>query len=200
MINLQKKLKFAIKGKNLLNIKREQLLFYIDQYWNEYITLKKQFYELWITSYKKLNLTYKGMGKRYITLISALSRIQYDFRINIKVIKNLGLITSKIDYEFDEHEKFPSYSFENTSYHLDDLVNVLKSVIKNIMRLAEIEDLMIKFGLDLKKLNRRINALERKIIPGIQVDIKKIKDVLEENERESFSRLKKIKELINSST
>ncbi|MBY9021959.1 MAG: V-type ATP synthase subunit D, partial [Candidatus Lokiarchaeota archaeon] len=62
------------------------------------------------------------------------------------------------------------------------------------------EDLMIKFGLDLKKLNRRINALERKIIPGIEVDIKKIKDVLEENERESFSRLKKIKELINNST
>ena len=66
------------------------------------------------------------------------------------------------------------------------------------MRLAEIEDLMMKFGIDLKKLNRRINALESKIIPGIETDIKKIKDVLEENERESFSRLKRIKELISS--
>ena len=181
-----------------MNIKREQLLYYIDHYWNEYIELKKQFYELWINAFRKLNLTYKGMGKRYFKLISTLSRIQYDFRINIRVIKNLGLVTPKLEYIFDEHEKYPSYAFENTTHHLDDLIVILKSVIKNIMRLAEIEDLMIKFGIDLKKLNRRINALESKIIPGIELDIKKIKDVLEENERESFSRLKRIKELISS--
>jgi len=138
------------------------------------------------------------MGKRYFNLISTLSRIQYDFRINIRVIKNLGLITPKIDFIFDEHEKFPAYAFENTTHYLDDLILTLKAVIKNIMRLAEIEDLMMKFGIDLKKLNRRINALESKIIPGIEADIKKIKDVLEENERESFSRLKRIKELISS--
>lgn len=191
-------MKFAIKGKDLLNIKREQLLFYIDNYWNEYISLKTKFYELWNNSFRILNLTYKGMGKRYLNLISTLSRIQYDFKINIRVIKNLGLITPKIDYIFDEHEKYPSYAFENTTHHLDDLIITLKAVIKNIMRLAEIEDLMMKFGIDLKKLNRRINALESKIIPGIEADIKKIKDILEENERESFSRLKRIKELISS--
>ncbi|MDX1798963.1 MAG: hypothetical protein R3255_09975, partial [Candidatus Lokiarchaeia archaeon] len=83
-------MKFAIKGKDLLNIKREQLLFYIDNYWNEYISLKTKFYELWNNSFRILNLTYKGMGKRYLNLISTLSRIQYDFKINIRVIKNLG--------------------------------------------------------------------------------------------------------------
>ncbi len=194
---MDKRLKFARKGKDLLKIKREQLLYNIDFYWKEYLTLKNKFYELWFKAFRNMDLTYKGMGKNYLFLICNLSKLQYSFNIKISHIKNIGLIIPKIEFEFNQDKKLPPYAFENTTYHLDDLIETLKLIMENIMKLAEIEDLMIKFGHDLKKLNRRINALENKIVPEFEYDIKRIKNILEENERESFSRLKKIKELIN---
>ena len=47
-----------------------------------------------------------------------------------------------------------------------------------------------------RKINRRIKGSKNIIIPEFQLDIKKIKDILEENERENYVRLKNTKDLI----
>ena len=47
-----------------------------------------------------------------------------------------------------------------------------------------------------KKINRRIRGLKNVIIPELQLEIKKIKEILEENERENYVRLKNTKDLI----
>jgi V/A-type H+-transporting ATPase subunit D len=45
----------------------------------------------------------------------------------------------------------------------------------------------------IKKTQKRANALDHIIIPGLQEEIKAITDSLEEKDREEFSRLKVIK-------
>ena len=66
------------------------------------------------------------------------------------------------------------------------------------MRTAEIEDIMLKFAFNFKKIDRRINALKNIIIPNLQSDIKTIKDILEEIEREEYVRLKITKDKIHA--
>lgn len=67
---------------------------------------------------------------------------------------------------------------------------------ERIVNLAEIEDTMLKHALSFKKITRRINGLNNIIIPELNLEIKKIKDILEEIQRENFVRLKNTKDLI----
>ena len=136
------------------------------------------------------------MGKNGVILISKLSRIQYKPSINIQYVKKAGNLIPKVNYELLQEEKLPPYTFEDTSHFLDDLILILKDLFEAIIEFAEIEDLILKYALNFKKVNRRINGLKNLIIPRLKVKIKQIKEILEEIERENYVRLKKIKDLI----
>jgi len=65
-----------------------------------------------------------------------------------------------------------------------------------MIELSEIEDIMLKHSLSYKKITRRIHGLENIIIPALNSEIKRIKNILEELQRENFVRLKNTKDLI----
>lgn len=196
LLNLQKKLSFAIKGENFLEYKREQIIFLIRKYWKNYLDQRKRFFDDYKRVMIKLNQTYKEMGKTRFTLISGVSKIQYKPSMNVKYIKEYGNIIPKIEYELIRKEKLPAYSFENTSHFLDELIKILEKFFENLILLAEKEGLMLSYSFNFQKINRRINSLKNIIIPKNQLEIKKIKEILEENDRENFVRLKKTKDLI----
>jgi len=185
-----------VRGENFLEFKREQLIFQIKRIWNEYEALRKRFLKLYMKALIKLNQNYKERGKRGILLISKLSKIQYKASVNVQYKKSVGIIIPKINYEFIQKEKLPAYTFNNTSHYLDDLIIILKKLFEVIILFSEIEDLILKLSLKFKKINRRINGLKNLIIPRLEINIKQIKDILEEIQRESFVRLKKTKDLI----
>lgn len=195
-MSLQKRLNFAVKGETFLEFRREQLIFQINELWNNYNTLRKKFINLFSRSLKFLNQSYEEMGKNEINLISKLSRIQYKPRINITNVKKLSILISQVEYEIFEEEKLPAYTFENTSHYLEDLIISLKEFLECLSKFSEIEDLMLNVSINFKRINRRINGLKNVIIPKLKLDIKKIKEILEEVERENYVRLKKTKDLI----
>lgn len=62
-----------------------------------------------------------------------------------------------------------------------------------LVRIATIEVRLRRMGLEIKKTTRRVNALEQVILPGMQSQIRFIRSVIEQREREDIFRLKKIK-------
>ncbi|MHA1488528.1 MAG: V-type ATP synthase subunit D [Promethearchaeota archaeon] len=197
LIKLQKKLDFAVKGESFLEYTIEQLMIQIKIFWIDYQLQRKNFLNLFRKLLIELNQTYKEMGKNNVIKISKLSRIQYKTLIHLKYMKDKGSIYPNIDLKFKKDQKFPAYSFSYTSPHLDYLIIILKLFFKNLISYIEIEDRCLKSSLNYKKINRRKNGYKHLIIPQLQKDIKKIKELLEENERESYIRLKKTKNLIN---
>lgn len=196
MINLQKRLLFAVKGQNFLEFRREQLILQIKKLWKDYNTHRKELLKLFKESLNFLTQTYEEMGKNGVNLISKLSTIQYKPRINIQTVKKMGIVVSQVDYELFQEEKLPAYTFENTSHYLDDLLIKLKEFFNKIKEFSEIEDLILKVAINFKKINRRINGLKNVIIPKLESTIKQVKEILEEIERENYVRLKKTKDLI----
>ncbi len=195
-MRLQKRLTFAVKGENFLKFKLEQIIFEIKKNWDNYLKQREIFLKLYKDTMIKLNQTYKEMGKREFNLISKLSKIQYNPTITVNYIKKIGSLVPIIDYELIREELLPAYSFENTSHYLDDLIILLIKFFQSLIVVAQSEDLLLKLSLTYKKINRRINGLKNVIIPELQIDIKKIKAVLEEIERENYVRLKNTKNLI----
>jgi len=197
-MGLQRKLIFAERGKDFLEFRREQIIKLINEYWKKYQIQQKDFFSLFRKLMLILNQTYKEMGKKNFNIINSISKIRFEPQLILKYTKKAGIIIPNIKYELLQEGHLPAYSFEISSHYLDDLIVLLKKFFEQIMRTAEIEDIMLKFAFNFKKIDRRINALKNIIIPNLQSDIKTIKDILEEIEREENVRLKIIKDKIRA--
>lgn len=191
-----KQLEFVKKGENFLEYKQEQLMEQINHTWLDYKNSQNNFYDLYRKSLLILNNAYKEMGKRRIKLISKISEIQFKPFINIKYKKEIGILFHYINYELKQEKKLPSYSFDNTSPKLDDLILILKDFFDKLILFAEKEDIILKLAFNFKKISRRINGLRNVVKPELESNIKTIKNTLEELDRENFVRLKKTKNLV----
>ena len=84
LIDLQRKVDFAIRGERFLEYKREQIIFQIKKVWEEYKTNQNKLNNSYKKSFVKLNQAYKEMGKRDFILFSQMSKIQFSPKIDIK--------------------------------------------------------------------------------------------------------------------
>ena len=95
----------------------------------------------------------------------------------------------------DPSEIFP-YGFAQTSGELDDALEKLAQVFKDMLELAEVEKTMQLLAEEIEKTRRRVNALEYVMIPELEGNIKYISMKLEENENATKVRLLKVKEMV----
>lgn len=62
-----------------------------------------------------------------------------------------------------------------------------------LSQLAEVENAVYRLAVQVRRTNRRVNALEKVVIPATMASIAEISSVLEESEREDFVRMKTAK-------
>ena len=92
-----------------------------------------------------------------------------------------------------EEPKGPPYGLSLTSGELDDAYFKFREVRDLIRDLAETENSIYRLDYAIKKAQKRANALKNIVIPGLDAEIFRITDALEEKEREEFVRLKVVK-------
>ena len=92
-----------------------------------------------------------------------------------------------------EEPKGPPYGLCLTSGELDDAYFKFREVRDLIRDLAETENSIYRLAYAIKKAQKRANALKNIVIPGLDAEIFRITDALEEKEREEFVRLKVVK-------
>jgi V/A-type H+-transporting ATPase subunit D len=88
------------------------------------------------------------------------------------------------------------YGFTTTSCELDLSLMALDKVIKEIIKLAELNKALELLAIEIEKTRRRVNALEYVLIPALEETVKYIQMKLSEMERGNLSRLMRIKEIV----
>lgn len=88
------------------------------------------------------------------------------------------------------------YAFGSTSAELDSAVLVMTRLFPLLCELSECEKSCDMLAAEIEKTRRRVNALEHVMIPEMQRNIKFISMKLEDSERQSITRLMKVKEMI----
>ncbi len=88
------------------------------------------------------------------------------------------------------------YGYANTSVSIDFALEKLKSLLEELIHLAEIEKSFQLLADEIEKTRRRVNALEYKTIPDLTDTIRFIRMKLEEDDRATTTRLIKVKSLI----
>ncbi len=191
----KKKLVSATKGHKLLKDKRDELL-------RQFMDLVKENMEL----RKKVEAGLKSANMEFAIAKAGMS----------KEVLNTALLASKKTLEIDEGEQnimsvdIPSYStrmdisgsdiysygYAFTAGDLDDAMDSLAQVFKDMLKLAEVEKSCQLMAAEIEKTRRRVNALEHVIIPNAQANIKYINMKLDENERSTQTRLMKVKDMM----
>jgi len=98
------------------------------------------------------------------------------------------------EVRFEETPLSVSYGFYRTNAALDEAMVKFRKVRFLTYELAEIENAVYKLAMEIKKTQKRANALDKIQIPKYKELVKNIEETLEEKEREDFFRLKKIKD------
>jgi len=88
-------------------------------------------------------------------------------------------------------------SMEGSSSALDEVRKRFEELMDVIFAWSEVEISVWRLASEIKKTQRRVNALENIFIPDYQNTVKAIEEVLEESDREEFIRKKKVKLFIS---
>jgi V/A-type H+-transporting ATPase subunit D len=72
-----------------------------------------------------------------------------------------------------------------------------RKVLVVLARLAEVENAVYRLAVQIRRTHRRVNALEKVVIPSTLSSVASISAVLEEGEREDFVRMKTAKKTQN---
>jgi V/A-type H+-transporting ATPase subunit D len=132
------------------------------------------------------------LGSRDIEQIAGITLRDIDLDFTTKNIMGVSVPIMKID-NLVRRINERGYGFLSTNAKLDDAAKNFEESLSVIVRLAEVEESVRRIAQEVEKTKRRVNALEYIVIPRLKATIKHIEMRMEEIERESFMRLKKIK-------
>ena len=100
------------------------------------------------------------------------------------------------EVELKGFELRPSYSALATTTDFDQACVSLRDIFPKLLKLASMEEAVVRMADEIEKTRRRVNALEYVMIPSLKSTIKEIASKLEEAERSSRARLMKVKDMI----
>lgn len=179
-------LKLAVKGHDLLEQKRTILLMEMMGRIREAKRIQRSMEEIFSDAYFSLQMAGISHGIENIEEITYSVPEVDDFTIRLHSVMGVEIPT----VDPIEQQPEPCYSFLGTSGVLDDAYLQAKKVLTLIARLAEVETSVYRLAVQIRKTFRRVNALEKVVIPSHRRIIRWITDVLEENDREDFTRMK----------
>ena len=87
----------------------------------------------------------------------------------------------------------PTYSFFSTKESLDQAKESFERVKELTIKLSVVENSAYRLAINIRKTQKRANALKNITIPLYTKRVQDISNALEEKEREEFTRLKVIK-------
>ena len=189
ILKLQNSIKEYKNGQILIEEKELILKNKLESYKNEAKETQNKLNETLNEAEETLKKAIVDVG--FDELIDISNAIKDDDTIHIKNLSLMGVeIPSVVS---DNLEIVPNYGFYNTTSAVDESIVKFIEVKKLIIKLAEINNIMVRLQYAIEKLERRSNALKEVIIPRDEKIAKKISMALEEEERDGFVRMKVVK-------
>ena len=191
LLRLSEELTFAREGRDLLDEKREILIMEImgtlEDAHRKRLTMEKELSE----AYKTFSIAKVIMGTENVRRASL--GIQAEAAVDIRDRSVMGVVVPIVQVKWKKTEK-PRYGFSGTTYALDKATQLFSKCLELLVELAEIETTLWRLATELKKVQRRFNALDNILIPQYDETVKYIQYTLEEKEREILFQLKRVKE------
>lgn len=189
-MKLSEDLQFAKLGHELLDQKRSilvvELLTLVDQAVDYQSRVQDELKE----AHESLVGSIMHMGRLKVANLGG--AINIDYSIEVGTRKVMGVALPKVETTFTDHS--PYFSSEGTSFISELSVGKYRDALELMGKLAELKVSIMRLAREVKKTIRKVNALEKIVIPDDEETIRFMRDRIEEAERESFILLKVVKD------
>ena len=177
---IKEDLVFAYEGHDLLNQKREILALEIVRKIGAIRRIESEFRDVLNSLYTAYREAAMDMGAQTVTLKSSAEKKAYT--LNLQVNKLMGLRLPAISLALLPFA--PTQSLAKTSVSYDTAKDRARKALVTLAEYAAMTKEVILLARELKKVQRRVNALEKVFIPPHEEAKKYITDRIEEMERE----------------
>ena len=192
LMKIKGKLKLSSQGQELLEKKKIILEMEKEKHKKNLQEKRENLEKLYNEGINKIKIASIDIGLEELKDIS--EEVDFKQKIDIKYKTVMGVEIPSIIYE--KQNKKTMIGLYNTNIQLDEAIEIFTKIKIEIIELAEIENTILRISKAIEKVKKRSNALKDIIIPEEKQQIKTIESILEEREREEFSRLKVIKKKI----
>lgn len=189
LLRLKRELQFAREGYEILDRKREVLTTELIHLAHDTEVLQKQVWDLLAAAYRALERAELTMGQERVEW--AALAVHKTVEVQIKYRGVMGVPIPTIEARGEPPEM--PYSLGDTMTTLDEASYAFREVLSRIPELSELMTSVWRLARELRKTQRRVNALQHIFIPDYEDTIAFIEGALEEREREETFRLKRLK-------
>jgi V/A-type H+-transporting ATPase subunit D len=189
LIRAKSMLAFSIRGYELLDKKRNVLIREMMGMMTRATQIQTEIQEKFEQASESLKISNMLLGTQTIEEISISIPKDEEFGLLSRSVMGVELPVVRNEPQPID----PSYGLFRTNSALDNAVESYNDLRRKLYELAEVETSIYKLAMEIKKTQKRTNALDRIQIPKYRALVKAIAETLEEKEREDFFRLKKVK-------
>jgi len=189
LVRLARSLELARKGHDLLEQKRQVLMMELTATIAKARDLQKEVAAVFEEAYAALQRANVSLGIESVEEIAHAIPEEKNFTIRLHSV--MGVEIPEVDPI--EPKRGPAFSFWDTSGSMDVAALAFRKVLAALARLAEVENAVYRLAVQIRRTHRRVNALEKVVIPTTLSTLASIASVLEEGEREDFVRMKTAK-------
>lgn len=193
LMNARNSLKMADKGYELLDRKRKLLMREMTTLMDRAQSLQGRIAETFSQAYDALRKANITLGIDNVEFLA--EAIPEEQGVDIKFYSVMG-VEIPIVRDLTEESIDPGMSLYQTNIYFDKAVYSFGAVKKLVYELAEVENGIYRLASNIRKTQKRANALKNIMIPRYTALVADISAALEEKEREEFSRLKVIKKMV----
>lgn len=184
-------LALALQGFDLMDKKRNILIREMMDLIEEAKGIQSQIDQTFRNAYAALQKANMEIGINTVQTISYTVPIEDSIRIKTRSIMGTEIPL----VESNPGGNLPTYAFYSTKESLDEAKQAFEKVKELTIKLSMVENSAYRLASNIKKTQKRANALKNITIPHYEQLTKDITNALEEKEREEFTRLKVIKRM-----
>jgi V/A-type H+-transporting ATPase subunit D len=193
---LKGRLKTARRGHKLLKDKRDELMRQFMDVVRRNKELRTKVEEGLTAAFASQQVASSIMSPEMLEQALLYPRQSVELEMSFKNIMSVNVPRYRFQTKNNDPTEIYPYGFAQTSGELDDALEKLDLVFRDMLELAEVEKTMQLLAEEIEKTRRRVNALEYVMIPELEGNIKYISMKLEENENATKVRLLKVKEMV----
>jgi V/A-type H+/Na+-transporting ATPase subunit D len=189
LLRTRQDLRFAREGFEILDQKREVLAKELVSQANDAEELQDRMEKMLAEAYRVLEKAMLTMGREHVEW--AALAVHKSVEVQLKFHGVMGIELPLVESNGKPPEM--SYSLGDTSVSLDQASAAFREILSLIPDLSRLVTTVWRLAIELRKTQRRVNALEYIFIPEYEETIAYIESSLEEREREGIFALKLLK-------
>jgi V/A-type H+-transporting ATPase subunit D len=190
LLKLSEELKFAQLGYELLDQKRSILIVELLTLVDQAVDYEGRVVHALGEAQKSLSDAIMQMGRLRVGNLAGAVNIDYSIELGSRRV--MGVTVPKVDTSFSDHS--PYFSSEDTSILSELSIDRYRTTLQLMGRLAELKVSIMRLAKEVKKTIKKVNALEKIVIPENKETIAWMRSRIEEQERENFILLKVVKD------